>query len=313
MDYSTGKAANSTGVFSIVMLLARTARPRQWVKNLVVYVALFFTVNESWIPPDLYAMLGLFARATAAFGVFCLVASSVYIVNDIFDADKDRNHPRKKLRPIASGLLPVPLAWVAVVVLGSAGLAGAFLLNMLLGMVVLIYVLSMYLYTLVFKHIVLLDVMTISAGFVIRVVAGAVVIGAPISPWLYICTGLAALMMALAKRRSELVAAGDNAVEQRGILEKYTTAYLDQAIVIVATSSLLAYSLYTFSAVNLPRNGSMMLTIPFVAYMLFRYLYLVHLKNFGENMDEIITDRPLLAATVLWLATVATVLGLMRP
>lgn len=288
-------------------------RPRQWSKNLIIYLAFFFTVNEAWQFSDVLGGLPLFGKATLAFVIFSALTGAVYIVNDIYDVERDKRHPKKRFRPIPSGQLPIPMAWSAAVALIVIGLASAFIFEPLFGVVSLAYVTSVVAYSMAIKHIVLLDVFTISAGFVLRAIAGAVVMQVPISPWLYICTGLAALLLALAKRRGELTTAGDDAAGQRNSLEHYTPELLDQFIGIVATASLIAYFLYTFTATNLPQNHAMMLTIPFVVYGLFRYVYLVHTKSAGENPEDIlIGDRPLALSIVLWLATAAIVLAVFR-
>ena len=293
--------------------VVRTVRPRQWTKNLIIYLALFFTVNEAWDPLDPGELWSLATKTTLAFLVFCALSGAIYIVNDIVDIERDRKHPRKRLRPIASGQLPIPLAWSAGFALVTVGLVSAFLLEPLFGGVSLVYVATMVAYSLLLKELILLDVFAISAGFVLRAVAGAAVLSLPISPWLFICTGLGALFLALAKRRGELAQAGDAAASQRGTLEIYSPEVLNQFIGVVATSVLIAYSLYTFTAPNLPENHSMMLTIPFVVYGLFRYMYLVHRKGLGENPEDIvITDAPLMATIVLWLATAAAILVVFR-
>ncbi|MDP6421661.1 MAG: decaprenyl-phosphate phosphoribosyltransferase, partial [SAR202 cluster bacterium] len=175
------------------------------------------------------------------------------------------------------------------------------------------YVLTTLAYSFALKSVILVDVFAIAAGFVLRVVAGAAVLSVPISPWLYLCTGLAALYIALSKRRSELASAGDSAPDQRDILGRYTLGLLDQLSGVVATSAMISYSLYTFTAPNLPDNHAMMLTIPFVGYGLFRYMYLVHSRNLGENPEDIIlTDYPMMASIVLWVATAAWVLVAFR-
>ncbi|MDA1188680.1 MAG: UbiA family prenyltransferase, partial [Chloroflexi bacterium] len=227
--------------------------------------------------------------------------------------EKDRSHPRKRSRPIASGRLHVTTATLAAAALISIALAFSFVLSISFGGVAAGYLALMLFYTLWLKHIVLLDVFSISAGFVLRAVAGAAVIDAPISPWLYICTGLGALLIALGKRRSEIENAGAAAATQRDSLESYSRKLIDQFIAIVAPSTLLAYTLYTFTAPNLPDNHAMMLTIPFVVYGLFRYLYLVHTRNAGETPEEILlADKPLLASITLWLATAAVILVVVR-
>ena len=293
--------------------LVHATRPKQWTKNLLVYLALFFTVNEVWDPQDIGAVFSVLDKTTLAFVIFSALSGAVYLINDVLDIEKDRQHPNKRFRPIASGQLPIPVAWAAGAALIPAGLTSAFLVAPLFGGVVLAYVATMVAYTLLLKRLILLDVFAISAGFVLRAVAGAAVLQVPISPWLYICTALGALLIALAKRRSELMLAGDLAGGQRETLEWYTTSLLDQFIAATATGVVLAYTLYTFTASNLPENHAMMLTIPFVVYGLFRYMYLVHVKNLGESPEEIIiTDAPLLACVALWLATSATILIMFR-
>ena len=284
------------------------ARPRQWTKNLLIYFALLFTANEAWLenPEPALSLLG---KATLAFGLFSALSSAIYLVNDILDVDQDRQHPTKRLRPIASGQLPVPAAWLAAAGLAALGLGSSFVLEPLFGWVTLAYLILMTTYSLLLKRLILLDVLAISGGFILRAVAGAVVLQVPISPWLYTCTGLGALLIALAKRRSELTLAGSDAGRQRVTLNWYTTPLLDQFIAVVAPSTLLAYTFYTFTAANLPTNHAMMLTVPFVVYGLFRYIYLVHTRNLGESPEDLlIADVPLILSIVLWLATAVTVL-----
>ena len=308
MDYS-GTASSWQGFAVISRALIKSTRPKQWTKNLLVFLPLFFTVEETWDPAHFDAVASVFGKATIAFVVFSMLAGAVYLVNDAIDVERDRLHPKKRNRPIAAGQLPISIAWTAAVTLVSAALAIAFLLVPQFGAVSVGYVATMVAYSLVLKHLILLDVFSISAGFVLRVVAGASVLQVPISPWLYICTGLGALLIALAKRRAELAAAGDNAAGQRATLEWYTAGLLDQLITSMATAVVLAYTLYTFTAPNLPENNAMMLTIPLVVYGLFRYLYLIHAKGLGENPEEIIiSDMPLIACIGLWLAASASIL-----
>lgn len=312
MEY-TGNASLVPLVAQIATGSLRAVRPKQWSKNLLVYMALFFTINEAWSLDELGEFFSLFGRSTLAFVIFCVLSGAVYLINDIFDAEQDRRHPAKRLRPVASGRLPVTIAWLAAAVLAAAGLTSGFLLEAELGATSIVYVGIMVAYTLVLKRLILLDVMAISAGFVLRAVAGAAVLQVPISPWLYVCTGLGALLIALAKRRAELALAGEEAAGQRDTLERYTKGLLDQLIAVVATSVVMTYTLYTFTASNLPENHAMMLTIPFLVYGLFRYMYLVHVRDLGENPEEILlTDLPLIITIISWLATAATILVLYR-
>ncbi|MFW6174507.1 MAG: UbiA prenyltransferase family protein [Chloroflexota bacterium] len=303
-------------------------RPRQLPKNGLVMVALFFTVNKWWSPDDVGGMAGLVGASLAATLIFSLVSGAVYIVNDLFDLKSDRAHPVKRNRPMASGQVPPALGLVVASAVFVAGVWGAFLLSMPFGLLILGYIAQSQAYNFVLKHAVILDVGTVAAGFVLRAVAGSLAIdgyeiGPPgetvtldltVSPWLYVCTGAGALFIALSKRRAELMQAGDDAERQRSILREYSLDFIDRLLPITVTSALIAYTLYTFSGsfvveANLPDNDSMMFTIPFVAYGLFRYLYLVHQKGMGQSPEDmLLQDRPLLATVVLWLLTAGGVL-----
>ena len=302
-----------TGILPTIRALIRSARPRQWTKSLAVFLPLFFSVNEAWTLDEPQTALIFGMKVIGAAVVFCLVSSAIYLINDLADRERDRAHPTKRNRPIASGALSPRLATAAAVILVLAGLASAFALAIPFGIVIVIYILVQAAYSARLKNVALLDVFSVASGFVLRVLAGAVVIGVPMSPWLYICAGLGSLFIALAKRRSELARAGDAAGDQRGILHTYTVGMLDQMIGIVATSAVVAYALYTFTAANLPDNHSMMLTLPFVIYGVFRYIYLVHTRDIAESPEEIlISDTPTILAVILWLATGATILLLYR-
>ena len=274
-------------------------RPRQWTKNGIVFAALVFARRVFEPVP--------FLQATAAFLLFCAASGAVYLVNDIMDVEQDRLHPRKRHRPIAAGDLSIPLAWGVAGGLVAATLALAYLVRPLLAGLILAYFVLQFAYSLVLKHQVILDVFTIAAGFVLRAAAGAVAIGVPISPWLYVCTILLALFLGLAKRRAEIMLLNTEAGSHRRILEEYSATLLEEMIAVVTSSTVMAYSLYTFSAENLPRNHSMMLTIPFVLYAIFRYLYLVYRKNEGGSPEQLLlSDVPLLVCILLWgLASIA--------
>ena len=307
------RASSILGLASATKALVIATRPKQWTKNLTIYLALFFTVNEAWDPSDMGEILSFASKTTLAFVIFSALSGAVYLFNDIFDIERDRRHPKKRTRPLASGRLSIPTAWIGIATLAAGGLGLAFLLEPLFGGLALAYVTIMVAYTLLLKDLILLDVLAISAGFVLRVIAGAAVLELPISTWLYICTGLGALFIVLGKRRSELAMSGGDAGSQRGTLEYYTLGVLNQFITLVATVVILAYSLYTFTATNLPENHAMMVTIPFVVYGVLRYMYLVRARNMGESPEDIlITDAPLVIAIVLWLATAATILVIFR-
>ena len=294
-------------------LVLRSIRPKQWPKNLLVYAAFFFTLNDQWTfdqPGDAGVLL---ARATGAFVVFSALAGATYLLNDLADIDRDRLHPRKRFRPLASGALPMPVAMAAVAVLGGGGLAGGFALSLQLGVVAVAYVLLQGAYSSWLKHLVILDVMGLGTGFLLRAIAGAVVIDVPISPWLYACTALASLFIGFGKRRNEMALLGGQSTGTRSSLSQYTIPLLDQLITIVATATLVAYTLYTATAEGLPENNAMLLTVPFVGYGLFRYLFLIHGRNLGESPEEILlADRPLQAAILLWVVASVVVLLVYR-
>jgi 4-hydroxybenzoate polyprenyltransferase len=287
-----------------VRALVKTMRPKQWPKNVVVYAPLVF--DEKLFQPE------LLLRTTLAFVLFCLISSTVYIINDLADIEKDRLHPKKRTRPLAAGTLSptVALAAAALFVLLSIPAAlwldGAFA-TILFGYLALNIAYSFYL-----KHIVIVDVLVIAAGFVLRVAGGVAVVDvARFSPWLYLCITLGALFLGFGKRRHELMLLEENADSHRAILAEYTVPFLDQLIALVTSTLVIAYSLYTFSAPNVPSNHTMMLTIPIVLYGLFRYLYLIHVKKEGGAPDELVfRDRPLLATGILWVAAVVVVLYL---
>jgi len=285
----------------MLMNLLKTMRPKQWPKNVFIFTALVF-VEELFTPVPLL-------KTIAAFVLFCLMSSAVYLINDLVDIEKDRQHPTKRLRPLPSGQLNPSVAIAAGVLIPLVALPLSFLLNLYFGFVALAYFLTETVYSFVFKNIVILDVLTVAAGFVLRAVAGAVVISVPISPWLYVCTTLVALFIGFGRRRHELILLAENANEHRASLSEYSLPLLDQMTAVVTSATIIAYSLYTFSAPNLPPNHTMMLTIPFVLYGLFRYLYLIHVENKGGTPEEIfLGDLPMMIALGLWGLAVITVL-----
>ena len=280
-----------------------SVRPGEWTKNLFVFAGLLFGQRLT----DPLAV----QRASIAFLIFCGLAGVVYLVNDVTDRDRDRQHPRKSLRPIASGALGVPTALGAAAVLSIAGLAAAWWLGRDFGLLATAYLLLLVLYSGPLKHVVIIDVLTIAIGFVLRVAAGVVAIGVPISQWLLICTILLALFLGLSKRRHELVLLADGAIGHRRILEEYSPYLLDQMIGVVTASTLMAYILYATSHETAERFGTSLLglTIPFPLYGIFRYLYLVHHKEGGGSPAELLlNDRPLLACVALWALAVAVII-----
>jgi 4-hydroxybenzoate polyprenyltransferase len=267
--------------------LLKTMRPRQWPKNGFVFVALLFDGKLTHFP-SLW-------RTTAAFALLCLMSSAVYIMNDLADIESDRQHPTKRLRPLPSGQLSPNTAKIALFILTTGSLIASFTLDKEFGWILLGYFVIQIAYTFYLKHIVLLDVSIIATGFVLRIAAGVAVISVQrFSPWLYVFGGFLALFMALGKRRHELVLLGQNASSHRAILNDYNLDLIDRMLSVVTTSAIVSYSLYTFLAEGLPENHLMMLTIPFVLYAIFRYMYLIHVRGEGGAPEEILLrDRSL--------------------
>ncbi len=287
---------------SIIRAIIKTMRPKQWTKNVVVYAALIF--DGKFLEPH------LFLRTTAIFVLFCLVSSSVYLLNDLVDIEKDRAHPLKRHRPLASGALKPIYAIIALIVLLLISLPAAWAMSSAAGLILTGYFLLNVAYSFWLKNKVILDVFTIAAGFVLRVAAGAAVVHVErFSPWLYVCITLVALIIALGKRRAELVGLQSDAGNHRAILDEYNLNFLDHLISLTTGATVVTYSLYTFSAQNLPENHLMMLTIPIVIYFLFRYLYLIHVRHLGGAPDELIfKDKPLFFSAAFWALAVVVIL-----
>lgn len=283
-------------------LIITAMRPRQWIKNIFVFAALVFD-------RQLNAFDSLLVTLIAAV-LFCITSSIVYLVNDIVDIDSDKRHPYKKERPIASGKLSPKTALFAAGILILAVFPAAFIMDIDLGLVLTGYFLLMSTYTLWLKHIPLIDVIILAAGFVLRVAGGLVIIETTrFSPWLFVATTFLALFMGLGKRRAEIKLLETGAESHRKVLNGYSLDLLDQLITIVMSTTLMTYCLYTFSSPITPGNHSMMLTIPFVIYGLFRYLYLVRIKNAGGAPEEVVlTDLPMQIAIGLWGLTVILIL-----
>lgn len=298
-DTTTYQAkAGPTGTLSS---LVRAMRPKQWPKNVFVFAGLVFDVK--------LFQFGLLSRTVAAFVLFCLASGVVYLINDLVDIEKDRQHPSKRHRPLAAGELSPTTAVVAAIAIVGASLPIAFVLDVTFGGVLATYLLLQLAYSFVLKDLVIIDVLSVAAGFVLRVVGGAVVISVSISPWLYVCTTLGALFIGFSRRRHELVLLEGEAANHRASLGHYSTYLLDHMITIVASTTVIAYSLYTFLAPNVPANHTMMLTIPFVLYGIFRYLYLIHIQNEGGSPEEMfLKDRPLIINIALWGLTVIAIL-----
>jgi 4-hydroxybenzoate polyprenyltransferase len=278
-------------------------RPEQWTKNLVVFAGMLF--GRRLLDP------AAVVTAAATFLAFCALSGAVYLLNDVADREADREHPLKRARPIASGRLSARTALLTAALLGAAALAASFIIRPALGAVSAAYLILLVLYSAALKHVVIVDVLTIAAGFVLRAVAGAVALAVPISQWLLVCTTLLALFLALSKRRHELTLLVDGATGHRRILEEYTPYLLDQMVSVVTASTLVAYVSYATSAETAERleTHRLGLTIPFVLYGIFRYLYLVHQKRGGGSPTAmLLADRPLLVCVALWTACVIVIL-----
>jgi 4-hydroxybenzoate polyprenyltransferase len=283
-------------------LLIRAMRPRQWIKNVLLLAGLFFSSEI------LHASSVM--RSLAAFAIFCMISGAIYLFNDLRDAPRDRLNPLKAKRPIASGELASGPAVVALICLAALGLAGGFGLSVAFGICVAAYLMMMSFYCLALKHVFLIDSLIIALGFVIRAVAGVIVLRTPerqvpLTVWFVVCIIFLSLFLALCKRRSELVRLEDGAIGFRPVLEHYSTGLLDQLIVICATGSVLSYTLY---ATYLKNSWTMLTTLPFVLYGIFRYMHLVYARDSGEAPEEVLTrDLPLLGCVLLWLVALAFV------
>jgi len=277
--------------------LIAAMRPKQWTKNLVIFAGLVFSQN--------FFHLGFLKVSVLAFIAFCLNASSVYIINDIKDLEQDRLHPVKKFRPLPAGRISTRQAAFLSVILAVISLALAFWLNLHYGALLALYWVMMIVYSFALKHVVIVDIMIISAGFIIRAISGAVVLDVMISRWLLACAIFLSLFLILAKRRNEIVELGANASEHRAILDEYGERFLDQMIAVVTACTVISYVLYTLDPGTVQKfhTANLILTVPFVIYGIFRYLYLVYQKNMGGRPEMILlADRPLLLSVFLWVA-----------
>ncbi len=287
----------------MILQILISMRPKQWIKNFFVLAALVFSKNL--LDTDsLY-------KSLEAFGLFCLISSSVYIINDILDLEKDKRHPEKRKRPLAAGKMSVPTAWAAAVTMLSLSLLLSFWLKTSFGAVSSAYLVLNLAYSIYLKHVVIIDVMMVAFGFLLRAVAGAVVINVDISSWFMLCTVLLALFLGFVKRRHELAILEEGASDHRKSLEEYSSLFLDQMIAVVTSATLICYALYTMSPEVVRKLGTerLDLTVPFVLYGILRYLYLAYEKGEGGNpTTTILNDGPLLIDLGLWLLTLVLIL-----
>lgn len=281
-----------------------TLRPKQWTKNGFIFAALIFDEKLFQAEP--------FFKTAIGFILLCLVSGVVYLINDLVDVEKDRQHPTKKNRPIASGQVTPRTAMIVAIILLVLCVPLSFLLDVSFGLIVVSYLLIQLAYSLLLKNVVIVDVIILAAGFVLRVAAGVALVEAErFSPWLYVFTVLLALFLGLGKRRQELILLKEHATNTRTILNEYNLPFLDEMIAVVTAGTLMTYAFYTFSAPNLPDNHLMMITIPFVIYGIFRYLYVIHVQGNGGAPDEVLlTDRPLQYSILLFGLVVVAILYL---
>lgn len=286
-----------------ILEIVKSLRVQQWIKNFFVFAPLIFSQNVFNLP--------LLIKSSLAFVLFCLLSGAAYILNDIQDLEEDKIHPVKSKRPLVSGKVKKNHAIIACVFLVLFGLIGAYLLNVHFFIALLIYFILQIAYSGWLKHVVIIDVFLIATGYLIRVIAGGLAIEIQLSPWLFICTILIALFLALSKRRHELVLLDKNAEIHRAILKEYTPQLLDQMISVVTASTVISYCLYTVSSETVAKFGTknLLFTVPFVLYGIFRYLYLVHQKDEGGSPEAlIIKDKPLLIDLFLWISTAMLIL-----
>lgn len=293
------------GELSLINGLFKSLRPKQWTKNGFIFAALVFDLKLFQIEPFIKTIIG--------FILLCFISGTVYLINDLVDIEKDRLHPTKKNRPIPSGQIPVTAALITAIILPAVCLPLSFWLDLKFGVVVSGYLLLQIAYSFILKNIVIVDVLTLAAGFVLRVAGGVALIEATrFSPWLYMFTVLLALFLGLGKRREELALLKGHATSTRAILNEYNLPFLDEMMAVVTAGTVMTYAFYTFSAPNLPDNHLMMLTIPFVIYGIFRYLYVIHVQGNGGAPDEILlTDKPLQLSIGLFGLTVVVILYLL--
>lgn len=281
--------------------LIESMRPAQWAKNLILFAGIIFA--QKFLDPD------LLLKAILGFVIFCLLSGAGYIINDVVDRKQDAIHPRKRERPIASGRFSPAEATLIAISLMVVSLAASFWTSPLFGLAALGYLSLNLGYSFSLKNIVIVDVMALALGFVLRAVAGALVVAVEISPWLLLCTILLALFLGLSKRRHELILLEEDALNHRKILQEYSPSLLDEMISVVTSSTVMAYTLYTFFSKTATKTHYLMLTVPFVLYGIFRYLYLIHQKNEGGSPEVLLlTDKPLLIDILLWLLAVFVIL-----
>ncbi len=283
--------------------LAKALRPHQWIKNGLVFLPFVFSVKVAWSPSNFDQVPDMLLKLALLFVAFCALASATYLLNDMMDRHADRDHPVKRNRPIASGQVGIPTAVAFMAVLTVGGLLVMVWVDTVLGAIGLLYLAINVAYSLGMKQVVLIDLLAVASGYVIRATAGAMAIDVAASPWLYVTTGAGALFIVLGRRYAEVRLAGDAAAQQRPVLSKYGNPFINQLLILSATAAWLSYTLYTVEAANLPDNNTMLLTLPFVTFGLFRYLYLLNTSEQAEAPEQLIVrDLPLMLSIFCWVA-----------
>ena len=294
-----------------LVALVRAFRPLQWVKNGLVFLPFVFAVDVAWSTDDLSQVPDLLVKLFLIASAFCALSSAVYLFNDLLDRAGDQLHPIKRNRPIASGMVGAPLAGSVMIILAVVALAVMVLVEPLLATAGGLYALINIGYSLGLKQVVLLDALAVTSGYVIRAVAGAVVIDVTASPWLYATTGAGALFIVLGRRFAEVRLAGDSAEKHRPVLKEYSGPFINQLLILSAAAAWLSYTLYTVEATNLPDNNTMLFTLPLVTFGLFRYLFLLNQNERAEAPEQlIIRDLPLVLAIISWVVVSTVVLVL---
>lgn len=306
MEKSSAAApASRRTVFAWLGGLLRTMRIKQWTKNGFIFIPILFDGK--------IAQLESLVRVIVAFALFCLLSSAVYVLNDLVDVERDRQHPKKRFRPIASGQLPIPIAVAAAIVLPVISIGAALIFSVPLGLVMIAYYAKDLAYSFYLKNVVLIDVLALASGFILRVIAGVVVITVTnFSPWLYVCMGMLALFLAVGKRRQEMLMMAENATAVRAAFKDYNMALLDDMLRMVMISLIMSYVLYTVEARTSMGGYYMLLTVPFAMYGIFRYLFLIHVRGEGSAPDEVLfKDRPLLVTVILFVLSTGAIIYLL--
>jgi 4-hydroxybenzoate polyprenyltransferase len=288
----------------VIIELLRLMRPHQWVKNTFVLAGLLF--GHAWHNPTLVT------QTLFAFVAFCLISSTIYILNDIVDIEQDRHHPSKRNRPLPSGKLKVSTAAIFALLMGASALTMASFASNTVVIILLLYALMNIAYSLKLKHVVILDVFIIATGFMLRILAGTLGIGIPPSQWLLLCGLMITLFLGFSKRRAEIIALSDDKSAHRKVLEDYSPVLLDKMIVITAAGLIMSYSLYTMNAETIRIHGTanLIYTVPFVIYGVFRYIFLLHHQSRGtDTAKDMVRDPHLLTVLIGWLLATVTLIA----